>query len=218
MSVMRPSAGLAPSITGKMVRAGLTRVLGSSIFATSQRLSQFLKFVVERANEGKRARQYEPDPVAHDLYLKGRYAQSRLIGGSVEQAIGFFEQVIAGDPNYAGAYEGLAEGGGGSHGLMAAVAAMGRIHASAGNVDRAQQVLRQLLEARNERYIPATDIAAIHSALGDRKRTLEWLGHALEEQSMHLFFVWLGPRWRWLHGGAGFQALARRLSLRQPAR
>jgi Tfp pilus assembly protein PilF len=55
------------------------------------------------------ARHYEPNPVAHDLYLKGRYAQARLIGGSVEQAIGFFDQAIAADPNYAGAYAGLAD-------------------------------------------------------------------------------------------------------------
>ena len=53
MNLMRPSAGPAPNATGEMVRAELTRILGSSIFASSQRLSRFLQFVVERANEGK---------------------------------------------------------------------------------------------------------------------------------------------------------------------
>ena len=51
MDLMQPSAGPAPSATGEMVRAQLTRNPGSSIFAGSQRLSRFLQFVVERAND-----------------------------------------------------------------------------------------------------------------------------------------------------------------------
>jgi serine/threonine-protein kinase len=332
--------------------------------------------------QATRPRHYEASPDAHDSYLKGRYAQARLVGGNVEQAIGFFEQAITADDNYAAAYAGLADAWyllafhgvvephaalpkakaaaaraleldeglpearaalgsvqcayewnweegrrnieraleldpdsalinqayasqvlasearleeaialfrkvtaldpflpgpqatltflwgaagrvdeaekqhritlatnpnyffshgmmawayemngmfpqaiaaiakavEGSHGLTGAVAGMGRIHASAGNVDRAQDVLRQLLEARKQRYVAATDIAAIHSALRDRKRTLEWLGEAVEEHTMQLFFIWLDPRWRWLHDDAGFQKLTRRVGLRRPAR
>jgi hypothetical protein len=36
-----------------MLRAQLARALASAIFASSQRLSRFLQFVVERAAEGK---------------------------------------------------------------------------------------------------------------------------------------------------------------------
>ena len=54
-------------------------------------------------------RHHEPTPVAHDLYMKGRYAQARLIGGSIDQAIGFFEQAVAADPHYAKAHAGLAD-------------------------------------------------------------------------------------------------------------
>jgi hypothetical protein len=56
-----------------------------------------------------RTRQHEPAPLAHELYLRGRYAQSQLIGGSIQQAVGFFEQAIAADPRYARAYSGLAD-------------------------------------------------------------------------------------------------------------
>ena len=42
-----------PAFSVEMVRAELSRILGSSIFTSSQRLSRFLQFVVERANEGK---------------------------------------------------------------------------------------------------------------------------------------------------------------------
>ena len=56
-----------------------------------------------------RTRHHEPAPLAHELYLRGRYAQSQLIGGSIQQAVGFFEQAIAADPQYARAYSGLAD-------------------------------------------------------------------------------------------------------------
>jgi adenylate cyclase len=56
-----------------------------------------------------RAKRHEPSLEAHELYLKGRYAQARLVGGSVEQAVGFFEQAIAADPHYARAHSGLAD-------------------------------------------------------------------------------------------------------------
>ena len=50
-----------------------------------------------------------PNPQAHELYLRGRYAQARLIRGSVAQGIQLFEQAIAADPGYARAYAGLAD-------------------------------------------------------------------------------------------------------------
>jgi len=56
-----------------------------------------------------RGRRYEPRLEAHELYLKGRYAQARLVGGNVPQAVSLFEQAIAADPNYAQAYAGLAD-------------------------------------------------------------------------------------------------------------
>jgi serine/threonine-protein kinase len=56
------------------------------------------------------------NPVAHDLYLKGRYAWNQRgtvgpMGGPValEQAIGYFNQAIALDSNYAQAWAGLAD-------------------------------------------------------------------------------------------------------------
>jgi hypothetical protein len=101
----------------------------------------------------------------------------------------------------------------GSHGLTATVAAMGRINASAGNVDRANEILDKLLEARGQRYIPATDIAGIYSTLRNRDGALKWLEQAVEEHSMHLFFLLLDPRWNWLHDDPRYQTIARRLGL-----
>jgi TolB-like protein/Tfp pilus assembly protein PilF len=55
------------------------------------------------------AAQPTSDLTAYDLYLKGRSLWSKRGGENLRQAIGFYEQAIARDPNYAPAYAGLAE-------------------------------------------------------------------------------------------------------------
>ncbi len=52
---------------------------------------------------------YTQDPEAYALYASGRFAWTRQSEQSLLQAIGFFEQAIARDPNYALAYAGLAD-------------------------------------------------------------------------------------------------------------
>jgi len=46
---------------------------------------------------------------AYDLYLKGQYFFNKRTVESFEEAIGYFQQAIAKDPNYARAYSGLAD-------------------------------------------------------------------------------------------------------------
>jgi TolB-like protein/class 3 adenylate cyclase/Tfp pilus assembly protein PilF len=55
------------------------------------------------------AAQPTSDLTAYDLYLKGRSLWSKRGGENLRQAIAFYEQAIARDPNYALAYTGLAE-------------------------------------------------------------------------------------------------------------
>jgi TolB-like protein/Tfp pilus assembly protein PilF len=49
------------------------------------------------------------DLTAYELYLKGRLLWEKRGSDNLRQAIGFYEQAIARDPNYALAYAGLAE-------------------------------------------------------------------------------------------------------------
>ncbi len=51
---------------------------------------------------------------AYDLYLRGRYFWNKRSPEGFQQAIDFFQQAIAKDPNYAPAYSGLAD----SYGLL----------------------------------------------------------------------------------------------------
>ena len=46
---------------------------------------------------------------AYGLYLRGRYEWNKRSAESVTDAINFFEQAVAADPNYAAAYTGLAD-------------------------------------------------------------------------------------------------------------
>jgi len=55
------------------------------------------------------AAQPTSDTTAYELYLKGRLLWSKRGGDNLRQAIAFYEQAIARDPNYAPAYSGLAE-------------------------------------------------------------------------------------------------------------
>jgi tetratricopeptide (TPR) repeat protein len=46
---------------------------------------------------------------AHQLYLRGRYFWNKRTGGDFKKAIGYFNEAIEKDPNYALAYAGLAD-------------------------------------------------------------------------------------------------------------
>ena len=54
-------------------------------------------------------RRSSPSYEAYDLYVRGRYFWNKRTGDGFEQAINYFQQAIAKDPNYAQAYAGLAD-------------------------------------------------------------------------------------------------------------
>jgi TolB-like protein/Flp pilus assembly protein TadD len=49
------------------------------------------------------------NPVAHQLYLKGRFFWNKRTGNDLRKSVDYFNQAIAADPNYALAYVGLAD-------------------------------------------------------------------------------------------------------------
>ena len=61
-------------------------------------------------NDGtKAAKVHEPNPRAQDLYLQGRYYWNKRTPADLNKALGYFQQAIAVDPEYAQAYVGLAD-------------------------------------------------------------------------------------------------------------
>jgi tetratricopeptide (TPR) repeat protein len=49
------------------------------------------------------------DPDAYDLYLKGRFYWNQTSPAALKESVGYFQQAIAKDPNFALAYVGLAD-------------------------------------------------------------------------------------------------------------
>src|SRR5438128_1764051 len=72
-------------------------------------IADTLKARLTGAEEQLIAARPTSDLTAYELYLKGRVLWGKRGGDNIRQAIGFYEQAIVRDPNYAPAYAALAE-------------------------------------------------------------------------------------------------------------
>ena len=110
---------------------------------------------------------YTKDPEAYALYASGRLAWTRQTEASLLQAIAFYDQAIARDPNYALAYSGLADS-------YAAIGVFG-IRAPHEMFPKARSAVEKALSID-------PDLAAAHSSLGHIKVQYEqdWDGGARE--------------------------------------
>jgi serine/threonine protein kinase len=65
---------------------------------------------IELASQGQPRPASRPvDPQAYEAYLKGRYYSSKRTEKDVKESVGYFQQAIDKDPNYAPAYSGMAD-------------------------------------------------------------------------------------------------------------
>jgi DNA-binding winged helix-turn-helix (wHTH) protein/TolB-like protein/Tfp pilus assembly protein PilF len=112
---------------------------------------------------------YTQDPEAYASYASGQFAWSRQTESSLLQSIGFFEQAIARDPNYALAYASLAD----SYALLG-IFGMRAPH----------EVFPKARRAVEKALAIDPDLAAAHSALGHIMMMYDhdWQGAALEYQ------------------------------------
>ena len=87
-----------------------SEVTGEQILALEEevasRIARSLSIVLPEAHN---RRSSTANAAAYDDYLKGRYAWNRRTEEGFHQAIDYFQQAIAIDPNYADAYAGLAD-------------------------------------------------------------------------------------------------------------
>src|SRR5205823_7424040 len=75
----------------------------------------------------------------------------------------------------------------------------------------ARNILAQLLQARETRYVSAPLIAAVSTALGDKEEAFRWLERAYEEHSGVLQWIAFLPEFRTLHSDARFPHLLRQI-------
>ena len=72
-------------------------------------VSNKLRARLSGAEQARVNKSYTENPEAYQLYLKGRYFWNKRTGEALTQSIGYFNQAIERDPNYALAYAGLAD-------------------------------------------------------------------------------------------------------------
>ncbi len=94
-----------------------------------------------------------------------------------------------------------------------ATADLAHAYAVSGKPQEARQILAKLITDSHKQYVSAYEIAVVYMGLGDKDRTMEWLGKAFNEHSSLLIHVRQDPRFQPLQADPRFQDLARRLGL-----
>ena len=84
-------------------------------------------------------------------------------------------------------------------------------YARIGQQIEARNILAQLVQAREKRYVSAPLIAAVWTALGDKEEAFLWLERAYEEHSGVLQWIAFLPEFRALHSDARFPQLLQRV-------
>jgi tetratricopeptide (TPR) repeat protein len=86
-------------------------------------------------------------------------------------------------------------------------------YARMGREMEARNILAQLLQAREKRYISAPVIAAVYVASGNKEEAFRWLERAFAEHSGILQWIAFLPEFRPLHSDVRFPHLLRRIGV-----
>jgi len=87
------------------------------------------------------------------------------------------------------------------------------LYALAGNGAEAVKILREIEEQEKTAYVPPTDLAQIHTYLGNIDEAFGWLVEAVEVRDADLFMAKVSPIWDPLRHDPRFDELLRRLNL-----
>jgi serine/threonine-protein kinase len=187
---------LRPLFRGEL-QAGLRLVLDAkkldpvspiiSYVATAAYLANDL--IDDAINEGQRTLQLDPNYFYLDSNLAAAYREK-----------GNFIEAIA---LYTKSHDATHQP---SSGLAITYTRMGRQM-------EARNILAQLLQAREKRYVSAPVIAAVYVAFGDKEEAFRWLERAFAEHSGVLQWIAFLPEFRPLHSDARFPHLLRRIGV-----
>ena len=89
----------------------------------------------------------------------------------------------------------------------------GYVHAIAGRREQARSVLQSLQAYAQGQYVPATEFAFLHLALGDQEAALSWLERGVDERSRGMDLLGVDPKVDALRGVPRFKALLASLKL-----
>jgi DNA-binding winged helix-turn-helix (wHTH) protein/TolB-like protein/Tfp pilus assembly protein PilF len=135
----------------------------------SQQVTKALALQLSGQEQQQLAKRYTQNSDAHQLYLKGRYFWGKRTPAGVDESIGYFQQAIAADPQYALAYAGLAD----SYLLQG----------SSGYSELRPQEAMQKAMAAAERALALDDtLAEAHTSLGYVKLIFAWYWQGAEQE------------------------------------
>jgi tetratricopeptide (TPR) repeat protein len=90
---------------------------------------------------------------------------------------------------------------------------LGFVHASMGRVDESEELLGQLLELSNRRYVAPVSVAIIYGAIGQLDRAFEFMEAGYEVRDDFLMVLRVDPRFDSLRQDPRFRDLLRRMGL-----
>ena len=94
------------------------------------------------------------------------------------------------------------------------LALLGHAYAAAGKKAEAQQVLNDLQQLQEQRYVSPYTVAAIYAGLGDQQRAFEWLEKAVEGRDIWLMNLKVDPVFAKLRSERQFTDILARIRLR----
>lgn len=94
------------------------------------------------------------------------------------------------------------------------LALLGHAYAAAGKKAEAQQVLNDLQQLQEQRYVSPYTVAAIYAGLGDQEQAFKWLDRAVEERDIWLMNLKVDPVFAKLRPQRKFTDTLARIRLR----
>ena len=180
----------------------------------------------EAIAEAKKAEELEPlsfNPSSHLAWIL-------YLSGKLDESIAQSNKMLARDANFfpARRYLGLAYQQRGMHdkaiaefqrgvqlsGSPLMLALLGQSYAVGGKTAEARQVLADLKDLQNQRYVSAYTVAAIYTGLGEKDEAFKWLEKAFEERDVWLMNLKVDPVFAKLRSDVRYQNLLTRTSLR----
>jgi eukaryotic-like serine/threonine-protein kinase len=188
-------SGLHPLFRGEL-KEGLQLILDAEKLDPVSPITSYVATAAYLANdriddaiiEGQRTLQLDPNYFYLDSVLAAAYREK----GNFDEAIALYTK--AQEATHLP-----------SSGLAITCARMGR-------QTEARNILAQLVQARETRYVSAPLIAAVSTALGNKEEAFRWLETAYAEHSGVLQWIAFLPEFRALHSDARFPQLLRRIS------
>ena len=180
----------------------------------------------EAIGEAKRTEELEPLSFVASSHLGWIY----YLSGKNDEAIEQCRKILELDPSSfpARRYLGLAYEAKGMYpeaisefqtgvklsGSPLMLALLGHAYAVAGKKAAAQQVLNDLQQLQEQRYVSPYTVAAIYAGLGDQEQAFKWLDRAVEERDIWLMNLKVDPVFTQLRSQRKFTDILARIRLR----